>query len=42
MMLFGMGSVSLIFISHDEETLRICDTVYKLDRGSLKYNLYKL
>ena len=27
------GSVSLIFISHDEETLRICDTVYKLDRG---------
>lgn len=33
------GSVSLIFISHDEETLRICDTVYKIDRGSLKYNL---
>ena len=33
------GSVSLIFISHDEETLRICDTVYKLDRGFLKYNL---
>ena len=33
------GSVSLIFISHDEKTLRICDTVYKLDRGFLKYNL---
>ena len=33
------GSVSLIFISHDINTLRICDTVYKLDRGSLKYNL---
>ena len=26
------GSVSLIFISHDEKT-RICDTVYKLDRA---------
>tara|TARA_A100001015_G_scaffold207756_1_gene232413 strand:- start:8393 stop:9520 length:1128 start_codon:yes stop_codon:yes gene_type:complete len=33
------GSVSLIFISHDVNTLRICDTIYKLDKGSLKYNL---
>ena len=30
------GSVSLIFISHDVNTLRICDTIYKLDKGSLK------
>ena len=30
------GTVSLIFISHDKNTLRICDTIYKLNKGFLK------
>lgn len=33
------GTVSLIFISHDKNTLRICDAIYKLNKGFLKSTL---